>query len=268
MNIYRGCEHGCIYCDSRSQCYGIDNFDDVTVKVNSIELLRKELLGKRKVATIGTGAMSDPYTPSENIYGLTGKALEVIENYGFPVHIVTKSDLILRDMDVIKSISRVFASIAFTITTADDTLASVIEPGAPRPSARLKAMRELSESGIYTGVLMMPILPFIEDTADNIAMVVKKSNENGARFIIPWLGMSLRDRQREYYYSKLDEHFPGLRRIYEREYSSSYSCGVKNAGDLSKYLYSLCNSIGLVCDMRKVRTYNPGMAGYQLSLFD
>ncbi|HBV99425.1 MAG: radical SAM protein [Peptococcaceae bacterium BICA1-7] len=269
MNIYRGCQHGCIYCDSRSQCYGIENFEDVLVKVNSIALLKKELSGKRKVATIGTGSMSDPYTPVEKHLNFTGRALEVIENYGFPAHIVTKSDLILRDAELIRSISRVFASVAFTLTTADDSLAAIIEPGAPRPSARLDALRQLADAGVYTGILMMPVLPYIEDTKENIEAVVRQSHSSGASFIIPWLGMSLRDRQREYYFSKLDLHFPGLRRKYEKEYSSLYSCAVKSAGELYSFFGKLCEDRGMTCDMKNVRKYNGNGGGdcFQPSLF-
>ena len=151
LNLYRGCEHQCIYCDSRSECYGIENFHDVLVKVNAIELLEKELARKRIKGTVGFGSMSDPYTRAELTYGLTHKALEVLARRGFPAHLITKSDLILRDIDLIAAVNRVHCSVCFTLTTTDDALAREVEPGAPLPSARLSAMRRLAERGIPAG---------------------------------------------------------------------------------------------------------------------
>ena len=173
MNLYRGCQHRCIYCDSRSACYQIDNFDgEVLVKTNAIELLTHELARKRVKGTIGTGAMNDPYMPLERKINLTGRALEVIAQFGFTVHILTKSDLVLRDLDTLVKINQRYAAVSFTITTADDELGKRVEPGASLVSDRLKAMRVLAEHGIYTGVTLMPVLPFIEDTEENIAAIV------------------------------------------------------------------------------------------------
>jgi DNA repair photolyase len=250
MNIYRGCQHKCIYCDSRSLCYRIDNFDDVIVKANAIELLEKELKGKRTKGVIGTGAMSDPYTWCERQYNLTGKALQVIEAYGFPIHIVTKNSLILRDIETLKKINnKARSTIAFTITTTDDNLAKVVEPGAPVSSERFRAMHELSKAGILTGVTMMPILPFIEDNEENIVSIVHQTAENGGKFIIPWFGMSLRDRQRDYYYRKLDIWYPGLRQKYESSFGESYSCSVKNAKRLKAIFYEECKKLNIQIDM-------------------
>ena len=154
----------CIYCDSRSQCYGIEDFDgEVLIKANAIELLRRELARKRIKGLIGTGSMNDPYMPLERSVRLTGRALEVIAEFGFPVHVLTKSDLVLRDLDTLLAINRTRAVVSFTITTADDDLARQVEPGAPPPSARFRAMATLAERGIPTGVLLMPVLPFLED---------------------------------------------------------------------------------------------------------
>ena len=245
MNIYRGCQHQCIYCDSRSECYQIENFNDVLVKVNAIELLRKELPRKRVKGTIGTGSMSDPYLPLEALRNLTGQALGVIASYRFPVHIITKSDLVLRDLETLRQISPVYAAVTFTITTADDSLAKKLEPGAPLPSDRLRAMRELAACGILTGVTMMPILPLIEDTRENITQIVTQAKENGASYIIPSFGMTLRDRQRAYYYEKLDQHFPGLRREYERRFGNQYFAPARNLPELEAHFRSLCQELNL-----------------------
>jgi DNA repair photolyase len=245
MNIYRGCQHQCIYCDSRSECYQIENFNDVLVKVNAIDLLRKELPRKRVKGTIGTGSMSDPYLPLEAQCNLTGQALQVIAAHRFPVHIITKSDLVLRDLDVLCQINQVYAAVTFTITTADDSLAKKLEPGAPLPSARLRALKELAESGILTGVTMMPILPFIEDTQENITQIVALAKESGASYIIPSFGVTLRDRQRDYYYAKLDQHFPGLRKEYEKRFGTQYFAPARNLPQLEAHFQNLCQEANL-----------------------
>ena len=264
MNLYRGCEHQCIYCDSRSECYGIEDFRDVLVKANAIELLEKELPRKRVKGIVGSGAMSDPYTPAEAELGMTRRALEVIARHRFPVHLLTKSDLVTRDLDLLREINRVHASVFFTLTTTDDALARILEPGAPLPSARLAAMRAMAESGIRTGVAMMPILPYLEDSEENVTQIVERAHACGARYIMPWFGMSLRDRQRAYYYDKLDQHFPGLRERYERRYGNRYGCAVENRERLEALFHGLCERYGIA-----VRT-EPGElapAATQLSLF-
>ena len=223
MNLYRGCQHRCIYCDSRSLCYGIDDFDrDILVKANAVDLLRDALHRKRIVGTIGTGSMNDPYMPAEKQINLTGQALEVIAENKFPVHVITKSDLVLKDLDTLVEINKVYAAVSFTVTTAEDELSKIVEPGAPRSSRRFVAMRKLADKGIRTGVLMMPVLPFIEDNVENITMIVEKAHENGASYIIPSLGVTLRDRQRKYFYDKLDNHFPGLREKYVKNFGGNY----------------------------------------------
>ncbi|MBN2015337.1 radical SAM protein [Candidatus Dojkabacteria bacterium] len=240
MNLYRGCQHQCIYCDSRSECYRIENFNDILVKINAVELLKKELPRKRVKGTIGFGAMNDCYMPLERKLKLTRKALEVIAEFKFPVHILTKSDLVLRDLDVLKEISKVYAAVSFTITTADDELGKKVEPNAPLVSKRYKAIKTLSEHGIYAGITMMPILPFLEDTEENITAIVKKAHYAKAKYIIPSFGMTLRDRQRDYYYRKLDELFPGLSQKYRKSFGERYSCAARNAKKLNKLFKNLC----------------------------
>jgi DNA repair photolyase len=245
MNLYRGCQHQCIYCDSRSECYQIENFSDVLVKVNAVELLRDELSRKRLKGTIGTGSMNDPYMPLEAQRNLTGQALQVIADFRFPVHIITKSDLVLRDLNTIREINQVYTAVTFTITTADDMLGKKIEPGAPRVSARFRAMQVLAENGVLTGVTLMPVLPFLEDNVENIRQIVTRAHEAGASYIIPSFGMTLRDRQREYYYRKLDLLFPGLSREYAKEFGYQYHLPANNAQELENEFHGLCDRFGI-----------------------
>ncbi len=245
MNLYRGCEHQCIYCDSRSECYRIENFADVLVKTNAIEVLRKELYSKKRVGTIGTGAMSDPYTPAEQKYHLTRQALKFIADFHFPLHLLTKSDRVVDDLEVIKQISSIYACVNFTITTTDDALASKIEPGAPRPSARLKTMRAFAQKGIYTGITVMPMLPFLEDSDQAVEDIFIKAKEHGAQFVLFSTGMTLRDRQRSYYYHKLQQLFPGLAERYNHTYGNQYSCQSPRANKLHHLAQTLSKKLHL-----------------------
>ena len=258
MNLYRGCQHQCIYCDSRSECYGIENFNDVLVKINALDLLRDELPRKRVKGTIGTGSMSDPYTPIEREYNLTGRALELIAEHRFGVFMITKSDMVVRDLPTLHAINETtYAAVGFTITTANDELAKKLEPGAPLPSARLRAMKELASAGIYTGIMLMPVLPFIEDNWPNIRDIIAKASDCGAQFIIPWFGMTMRDRQREYFYDCLDRLFPGVTQKYQRAYGNRYSCSVPGAADLYAKTSAECDRLGIVTDLSKVKVYVP-----------
>jgi DNA repair photolyase len=263
MNIYRGCEHQCIYCDSRSECYGIEDFRDVLVKVNALELLADELPRKRIKGLIGTGSMSDPYTPAEKHYGLTGKALEIIARQRFPVHIITKSDLVLRDLETLVEINRAQANVTFTITTTDDDLGLKLEPGAPTVSRRYAAMAKLATHGIRTGVTLMPVLPFITDTEENIAAIISRAAEHGARYVLAAFGMTMRNRQRTYYYDQLDRLFPGLRPRYERAYGERYECPAPTAPRLHAVYEDLCKQYGLATG---VHPYQPGSGTVQMAL--
>ena len=264
MNLYRGCEHHCIYCDPRSECYQIEDFDgELLVKVNAIDLLRKELASKRVKGTVGTGAMQDPYTPSEEKLNMTGQALEVIAQWRYPVHIITKSDLILKDLDALREISKIHASVCFTVTTADDDLGKKLEPGAPLVSDRFRAARVLAKAGIQVGITLMPVLPFIEDDEDNISAIMALAHENGVTYVVPWFGMSMRRGQREYFYQQLDRLFPGLRHKYERRYGDQYECPSDNAARLYRLFNELREGYGMATD---VRHYCVQRAA-QLSLF-
>ncbi len=264
MNLYRGCQHRCVYCDSRSQCYGIDRFDqDILVKTNAIELLRDELSRKRVKGTIGTGSMNDPYMPIEKHEKLTQRALEAIAQFRFPVHVLTKSDLVLRDMGLLQQISQVYTAVSFTITTADDELGKKIEPGAPTPSARLKAITQLAEKGIYTGVLMMPVLPFLQDNEENIRTLVKRAADSGAHYILASFGVTLRDRQRAYFYRELDKRFPGVSQQYMRLYGGNYFAPVQNYEQLKAVFKEACAAVDMA---RRIQPYDKKEA-QQLSLF-
>ncbi len=243
LNLYRGCQHGCIYCDSRSLCYRIKNFSDIEVKENALQLLEKEIRSKREKGTIGFGSMNDPYMPLEKEKKLTRGALEIIARNRFPVHIITKSDLITRDMDLLTRISSVYAAVSVTITTPDDGISKVIEPGAPVSSDRFRAISELSKAGIYCGVTFMPVLPWITDKPEYIRKMVYWAKEAGAKYIIAIMGLTLRDGQREFFYSHLDHHFPGLKTKYEQTYGRQYSVNAPLADQLWNEYNTTCASV-------------------------
>lgn len=272
MNIYKGCCHGCIYCDSRSKCYGIEDFDRVRVKENSIEIIRKELKGKRKTGVVGTGAMSDPYNPFEKKLMLTRAALEEINNYNYGISIATKSPLVVRDKDILNKIkghSPVLVKI--TITTFDDELCKKIEPNVPVSSERFKAIKELSDSGIYTGVLLMPILPFINDTEENIKNIVRKASQCGAKFVFSYgMGVTLRQNQREHYYQKLLELFPNekLPGKYIEAYGEIYEYRPINSKKLWSVFKEECQKYNILYDMKDIiRDYKKYYEKEQISWF-
>ena len=270
MNIYKGCCHGCIYCDSRSDCYGIEDFDRVRIKENSINLIEKDLKSKRKKGVVATGAMSDPYNPFEEKFLLTRKALELIDKYNYGAAIATKSDLIIRDIDVLKRIkehSPVLCKI--TITTADDELSKKIEPNVCLSSERFKAIKELSDEGIYTGILLMPILPFINDTEENIISIVRKAKENGAKFVYPAFGVTLRSNQRIHFFDRLDKEFPKIKERYIREFQNNYMCSSPKARELYKIFSEECRRLGIVYKMKDIiEDYKKLYKNEQISLFD
>ena len=271
MNIYRGCCHGCIYCDSRSECYHNDNFDQVKAKADALRIIRDDLAHKAKVGVVATGSMSDPYNPFEEELQLTRRALTLLEAYGFGVAIATKSGLIVRDIDVLASIHRTMPVICkITLTTCDDVLASQVEPYAPSPSLRLAAAERLSTAGLFTGILMMPILPFLEDNPENIREIVDRAADAGARFVYPALGMTCRAGQREYFYHKLEEQFPGqgLAERYRKRYGPRYQCPSPKARALWEVFQEACNRRGMLYSMGRIVTASRrGHETDQLSLF-
>jgi len=270
MNIYKGCCHGCIYCDSRSDCYHIDNFDEVRAKENTLALIERDLKSKRKTGIIATGAMSDPYNPFEKEYCLTRGALSLINIHHFGVSIYTKSDLIKRDIDILREIqahSPVIINI--TITTCDDELCKKIEPNVAMSSKRFATVKHLTDNGIFTGILLTPILPFLEDTEENIKGIIRLAYENGAKFIYPFWGVTLRQNQRSWYYKKLDELFPSIKQKYIKLYGNNYECPSPKTTELRQLFQKECDKLGLLYKMEDIiKCYTHGYGNTQLSLFD
>lgn len=251
MNLYRGCQHACIYCDTRSECYGIKDIATISVKSNALELLAKELYAKkRNRATIGTGSMNDPYMPVEKELKLTQGALQTIASERFPVHIITKSDLVVRDKEILQEISKTYAAVSFTITSADDHLSKLIEPNAPQSSERFKAMEQLAKNGIYTGITLMPILPFINDTKENIQSLLQKAKDSGASYILPMFGVTLRKGSREYFYTALDDKFPGIKEKYKTYFGERYECLSFRHKELTETFMDLSARLGIKTSMQ------------------
>ena len=270
MNLYRGCCHNCIYCDSRSDCYHINNFDVVKGKENSLHILEQELITKRKKGVIGIGSMSDTYNPIEKELEQTRGALKLISKYSFGVSIDTKSDLILRDIDLLKEINdKNSVIVKFTITTPKDDLAKVIEPNVCVSSKRLQAIKALADNGIFVGIMMNPVLPFITDKEDDIRELVRLAGENGARFIHTYMGMTLRDSQKNYYYDKLDKYFVGVKDKYIKYYGNRYNCLVPNYKRLYKVFTDECYKYGILYNMKDIiREYKKeNKNNEQISLF-
>ena len=244
MNVYRGCTHGCIYCDSRSSCYQFTHlFEDVEVKQNAPELLEKELKSKRRKCMIGTGSMSDPYMHCEEKLLLTRKCLEIILKYGFGAAVLTKSDRILRDIDLLDEINRSSKCVVqMTLTTYDDNLCRIVEPNVCNTKRRIQVLEEMRERGIPTVVWLTPILPFLNDTEENIAAILEECVRIGVKGIVCYnMGLTLRDGDREYYYAALDKYFPGMKEKYRKRFGNAYELPSPNAGNLMKLLYGICS---------------------------
>ena len=274
MNLYRGCTHGCIYCDSRSRCYQFTHpFEDIEVKQNAPELLEKALRSKRKKCMIGTGAMCDPYMPCEKELKLTRKCLELIEEYGFGLAIQTKSDLILRDLDLLRSIHRKAKCVVqMTLTTYDEALCQIVEPNVCTTKRRYEVLQIMKENGIPTVVWMSPFLPFINDTRENVEGILDYCIQAGVYGIVCFgIGMTLRDGNREYYYAALDRQFPGLRQRYQSKYGNRYEITGDNSRELMKLFYAVCREHQMVCNVEELFAWFhefPENKGYeQLSLF-
>ena len=272
VNLYRGCCHGCLYCDSRSDCYRNPDFDRVTAKSDALRILRDELARKVRPAFIGMGAMSDPYNPFEEELLLTRHALELIDAYDCGVSVDTKSDLIVRDVDLYQSIqthSPVICKI--TVTTVDEELAAKVEPRAPSPARRLEAIRKLAEAGLFCGVLLMPVLPFLEDRPEQVLSVVDRSADAGAKFIYSGFGVTMRQGQREHFLRELDRAFPGehLSRRYLARYGDRYRCPSPRARELWEVFTARCRERGLLYQMPHiVSAATRGYGDRQLTFFD
>lgn len=272
MNIYKGCCHGCIYCDSRSDCYHIEDFHKVRAKENALLILRDDLRRKVKKGVIGTGAMSDPYNPFEKELCLTRHALELINAFEFGVAIATKSPLITRDIDILKDIKEHSPVLCkMTVTTSDDKLSKKIEPGAAVSSERFEALRVLRENDIFAGILLMPVLPFIEDNEENILAIVRQAAASKVNFIYPAFGMTLRQNQRDYYYGKLNELFPEMNYVgkYRKQYGEYYECRSPRAGKLYRSFAEQCGQLGILYKMKDIiHAYKKGYGDNQLNFLD
>lgn len=273
MNLYRGCTHGCIYCDSRSRCYQMNHdFEDIEVKQNAPELLEKALRSRRKKCMIGTGAMCDPYMHCEEELQMTRKCLKLIDQYGFGLAIQTKSDRILRDLDLLKSINEKSKCVVqMTLTTYDEELCKKLEPGVCTTKKRFEALQVFKENGIPTVVWMSPILPFINDTKENVAGILDYCAEAGVYGIICFgMGMTLREGNREYFYEALDRKFPGLKEKYQRKYGCSYEITSENNRELMSIFHSICKQHHMVNSVDALFEYLhkfPEEQYEQLSLF-
>lgn len=274
MNLYRGCTHGCIYCDSRSLCYQFTHdFEDIEVKQNAPELLEKALRSKRKRCMIGTGAMCDPYMQCEEKLGLTRRCLELIDEYGYGLAIQTKSDRILRDLDLLQSIHRKAKCVVeMTLTTYDEALCQILEPNVCTTKRRFEVLKIMQENGIPTVVWMSPLLPFINDTRENVEGILDYCIQAGVYGIMCFgIGLTLRQGNREYFYAKLDEHFPGLPQKYHQKYGYDYEIPSENSAELMVLFREQCRKHHIVCDVDALFSYFhefPDNKGYeQLSLF-
>lgn len=258
MNLYRGCVHGCIYCDSRSKCYHMEHeFEDIEVKENAIELLESALKRKRSKCMIGTGGMTDSYIPIEMELGYVRRALELIYEYGFGVAIQTKSSRILRDLDLLKKINdRTKCVVQITLTTADEELCRKLEPNVSTTRERFEVLKIMRDAGIPTVVWLDPILPFINDTEENVSAILDMCIEAKIYGIICFaMGLTLRDGNREYFYKQLDRLFPGLKERYIRTYGNSYEVTSPNNDRLMSLFRKTCTENGIECDVDKIFTY-------------
>lgn len=249
MNLYRGCTHGCIYCDSRSTCYRMNHdFEDVAVKINAVRLLEKTLSKKRRRCMIGTGAMCDPYLHIEKDLKLTRRCLKVIDYYNFGVGVLTKSDLVMRDIDIFASVnSKTKAVVQMTLTTFDDDLCRKIEPNVCPTSSRIKVLKEMNKVGIPTMVWLDPFLPFINDNAENIKNLLEACLTVGVKGIMCFgVGVTLRDGSRDYFYCQLDKHFPGIKEHYRKEFGNAYEIWSPYHKELFSMIEETCRRYNLL----------------------
>ena len=258
MNLYRGCLHGCIYCDSRSLCYQMNHpFEDIEVKENALELLEKALKAKRKRCMIGTGAMTDPYLPLEKELRLTRGALELIYEHGFGAAVLTKSTLVLRDLELLAKINeRAKAVVQMTLTTHDDTLCRILEPNVSVTSRRVSALKAFRDAGVPTVVWLDPILPYINDTRENVEGILESCIDADVKGILCFsMGLTLRDGNREYFYRQLDRHFPGLKEQYIRTYGNRYEINSPKNAELMGLFHRTCEKAGMMHDVKEIFTY-------------
>lgn len=258
MNLYRGCTHGCIYCDSRSECYHMDHaFEDIEVKENALLLLESTLKHKRKRGMIGTGAMTDPYIPLERDLKYVRRAMELACEYGFGFTLQTKSNLVLRDLDLLQQINKKTKCIVqMTLTTYDEVLCRKIEPNVCTTRERFEALKTLRDAGIPTVVWLCPILPFLNDTRENMTGILEMCVEAKVKGIICFgIGLTLREGNREYFYEQLDRQFPGIKERYIRNFGNQYMIESPNAGELTRLFHQTCQTNCIMHDNDQIFSY-------------
>ncbi len=275
MNLYRGCSHGCIYCDSRSKCYHMDHvFEDIEVKENALELLEDALRRKRAKCMLSTGSMTDPYIPLEEKLLLTRGALELTARYGFGFTLITKSARVLRDLDLLRAVNeKTKCVVQMTLTTCSEELCRKIEPNVSTTAERFEALLRLREAGIPTVVWLSPILPFLNDTEENIRGILALCAEAEVRGVLCFgMGLTLREGNREYFYAQLDRLFPGLKERYIRRVGTQYVADSPRSGELMRLFHGLCEEKGMMHDNDRIFRYlsafeeKPGSE--QMSLFE
>lgn len=275
MNLYRGCQHGCIYCDSRSRCYHMDHvFEDIEVKENALELLEQALRKKRAPCMLATGSMTDPYIPLEEELRLTRGALELAYRYGFGFTLITKSARVLRDLDLLQAINeRTKCVVQMTLTTFDEELCKKLEPNVSTTRERFEALCRLREAGIPTVVWLCPILPFLNDTEENVRGVLEYCAGAGVRGVLCFgMGLTLREGNREYFYRQLDRLFPGMKERYIKTFGTAYMCDSPNSAALMRLYHDFCAERGMMHDVDEIfsylRAFESKTDAPQLSLFD
>ncbi len=264
MNLYRGCSHGCVYCDARSACYHLDAPGEVRAKENALGILDDELRRRRTPGIVGLGGMSDGYNPEEGTSCITRGALILLARYGFGIGVTTKSPLVARDIDLLLSIQKnAPAHVTFSITTASDSMSLFIEPGVAPSSARFAALKSLTAAGIPAGVWINPVLPFLTDTDENIISLLEMARASGAAYVHTYMGMTLREGNREYYYAALDRHFPGVKALYTKTYGNSYILPSLKSKALFQRYEETCERLALPFTFRETNAIIRQSGGFK-----
>jgi DNA repair photolyase len=269
FNLYRGCTHGCIYCDARSACYQIKDFERVTVKKDAVLKVHEDLSKKRQKAMLRTGGMSDPYVTIEKHTEIFKGILDEVYASGFGIEVLTKSDLALRDIDVYKKINKRYRTVmAFTLTTVDDELARIIEPNVSLPSQRLKALKQFHDAGIMTGVWLTPVIPFITDSVENIETIIKACHDAGVSYIMNFgMSVTMREGNRDYFYKQLDRYFPGMKTKYIQTFGQRYICNSPKQNALQAIFEKRCNAYGIIFNHDEIHALIHKEKETQLTLF-
>ena len=270
MNLYRGCNHGCIYCDTRSECYRIDRFDEIRYKQNCIAMLGDELRRKKRAGIVFLGSASDPYNALEEKLCITRQALELLRKYGFGIGLTTKGGLVTRDAEVLADMGKSAPTrVAFSISTADDDLAKLVEPGAPTSSERFAAMRTLAKAGVYTGVWLSPMLPFLSDNEEDMVALLEKTAAYGGRYVMCHFGMTLRTGNREYFFAALDREprFAGVKQKYADAFGLSYMCASPNAKRLHAVFRQRCEKLKLAYSFAEINQVARAQCPQQTALW-